>query len=135
MIKKYRSKPRVIEALQLLWSTWEEMCDFVGVGSLSDGNPVGCYIGEDGRPMPEEHTSNTMGLLIPTKEGLEVALEGDFIIKGINGELYPCKPDIFENTYEALRETEDLADHFIKNASNKDFKKVLRWYDEKYDPC
>lgn len=41
-------------------------------------------------------------LLIPTLEGEMVASLGDWIIKGVNGELYPCKPDIFEKTYEPV---------------------------------
>ncbi|MGB0257749.1 MAG: hypothetical protein ACPGES_03760 [Coraliomargarita sp.] len=38
---------------------------------------------------------------IKTLEGTMTADEGDWIIKGINGEFYPCKPDIFDKTYEA----------------------------------
>ena len=41
------------------------------------------------------------GLLIPTLEGLMLGVEEDWIIRGVNGELYPCKPDIFEKSYEA----------------------------------
>lgn len=40
-------------------------------------------------------------LIIPTLEGEMQATEGDWIIKGVNGEFYPCKPDIFEKTYDA----------------------------------
>jgi len=39
-------------------------------------------------------------LLIPTLEGVMRATVGDYIIKGVKGELYPCKPDVFEKTYE-----------------------------------
>ena len=39
---------------------------------------------------------------IDTKEGGHIVCPGDFIIKGIQGEFYPCKPDIFEQTYEAV---------------------------------
>lgn len=39
---------------------------------------------------------------IPTLEGLMIASEGDWIIRGVKGEIYPCKPDIFEATYEAV---------------------------------
>jgi hypothetical protein len=41
------------------------------------------------------------GLYIATLEGTMKADKGDWIIKGVKGELYPCKPDIFEATYEA----------------------------------
>lgn len=41
-------------------------------------------------------------LLIHTLEGVMRADKGDWVIKGVNGELYPCKPDIFEKTYERV---------------------------------
>ena len=85
---KYRKKPVVIEAVQLRWDTWDEMCDHAGVGYLQDGNPEGVLDGE------------AIGLHIPTLEGVMTASENDWIIKGVAGELYPCKPDIFEQTYE-----------------------------------
>lgn len=44
------------------------------------------------------------GLVIHTLEGDMLASPGDWIIKGVHGELYPCKPDIFEQTYEAVDE-------------------------------
>jgi len=87
---KYRKKPIVIEAVQLRWDTWQEMCDHAGVGKLTDGNPEGSQDGEK------------IGLDIPTLEGLMHADENDWIIRGVKGELYPCKPDIFEQTYEAI---------------------------------
>ncbi len=89
---KYRKKPVVIEAVQLRWDTWSEMCDFAGVGKLTDGQPQGSAYGE------------AIGLDIPTLEGLMHASENDWIIKGVNGEFYPCKPDIFEQTYERIEE-------------------------------
>jgi hypothetical protein len=97
---KFRKKPIVIEAVQFLWRTWGEMCEFAGVGKLTDGKPEGCYIGPDGKQIMS--ATDTIGLLIPTLEGLMVGIENDWIIRGIKGELYPCKPDIFEATYEAV---------------------------------
>lgn len=44
----------------------------------------------------------TKSIFIDTLEGRMHAIEGDWIIKGIQGEFYPCKPDIFEQTYESL---------------------------------
>jgi hypothetical protein len=87
---KFRKKPVVIEAVQLRWDTWSEMCDHADVGKLENGKPEG---NQDG-----EH----IGLAIPTLEGLMMASENDWIIKGVKGEIYPCKPDIFEETYEAV---------------------------------
>ena len=44
---------------------------------------------------------NEHGLAIYTLEGTMIASKGDWIIKGVSGEFYPCKPDIFDKTYEA----------------------------------
>ncbi len=94
-MKKFKKKPIVIEAIQLKWDAWSEVCDFVGVGKLSDNKPCGFNL--DGDP-------SKIGLYIPTLEGVMEANEGDWIIKGIQGEFYPCKPDIFEATYEEVIE-------------------------------
>ena len=82
---KYRKKPVVIEAIQLEFKTTsqEEIITF-SEGVIKKGL--------DG------------GLIIPTLEGNMVANTGDFIIRGGNGEFYPCKPDIFEKTYELVEE-------------------------------
>lgn len=94
---KYRKKPVVIEAVQLTWENWSEICEFADVGSLEDGKPTGTDKDIEGEPLP----NGGPGLLIPTLEGLHLANPNDWIIKGIKGELYPCKPDIFEATYES----------------------------------
>ena len=104
---KYRKKPVVIEAVQLEWSTWNEMCDHAKVGFLSEGRPEGCYVGPDGQPLPKGQTSEEMGLLISTLEGLMIGREHDFIIRGVQGELYPCKPDIFNATYEVVSDGQE----------------------------
>ena len=90
-MSKFRKKPVVIEAVQLRWDTWGEMCDHADVGRLEDGKPSGKMDGQN------------IGMDIPTLEGLMVAEEDDWIIKGIKGEIYPCKPDIFEATYEEVK--------------------------------
>lgn len=97
---KFRKKPVIIEALQLRWDNWPEMCEHAGVGYLADGKPEGTmgHSNSLGLFIP------TFGLFIPTLEGLMIAREGDWIIKGVNGEIYPCKPDIFEKTYELVKE-------------------------------
>ena len=99
---KFRKKPVVIEAIQLRWDTWSEICEFAGVGKLEDGKPQGCYLGENGYCLPDNTWSDKIGLAIPTLEGLMTAREGDWVIRGVKGELYPCKPDIFEQTYEPV---------------------------------
>ena len=80
MAKKYRKKPVVIEAIQWLSNNIFEMYNFTGVESIAVHN------GDE--------------LLVHTLEGDIIASNGDYIIKGIKGEFYPCKPDIFEQTYE-----------------------------------
>lgn len=87
---RFRKKPVVIDSVQLRWDTWSEVCDFAGVGSIADGKPEGQAVAEQ------------LTLKIPTLEGVMVASEGDWIIRGVKGELYPCKPDIFAATYEAV---------------------------------
>lgn len=95
-MSRFRKKPVVIDAVQLTWANWSEVCEFAGVGVLSDGRPEGTYKDLDGDALPD----GGPGLLIPTLEGLHLAKPGDWIIRGVKGELYPCKPDIFEATYE-----------------------------------
>lgn len=94
-MSKFRKRPVVIEAVQLRWDNWSEMCEFAGVGKLSEGKPEG--FNPDGK-------HDVIGLLIPTLEGVMEAKQGDYIIRGIKGELYPCKEDIFLQTYEAVNE-------------------------------
>jgi hypothetical protein len=79
-VGRYRKKPIVIEAMQLTgedW-TWRTILNWV----------------------PEAFERQD-GIIIPTLEGDHLAQPGDWIIRGVAGEFYPCKPDIFEATYEA----------------------------------
>ena len=98
---KFRKKPVEIEAVQLRWTTWNEICDFLG-DIISENNPgrsvqgFSDTCGEEGPPYIE--------LTIPTLEGDHIARHGDWIIRGVKGEFYPCKPDIFEATYEPVPE-------------------------------
>ena len=89
---KYRKKPVVIEALEWKGGNLREIIEFTGIhDSVKD--------------MPWDGYSNLValsGLKIFTLEGKMNADVGDFIIKGIKGEFYPCKPDIFEATYERV---------------------------------
>lgn len=87
---KFRKKPVVVEAVQLRWDTWNEMCDHAGVGKLTDGKPEGQMDGE------------SIQMMIPTLEGDMIANENDWVIKGVEGEIYPCKPAIFEATYDPI---------------------------------
>lgn len=83
---KFKKKPVVIEAVQLRWDNWGEMCDFI-----------------EGQGFMGKHLDgDRIGLEIHTLEGTMLGEQGDWIIKGVKGEFYPCKPDIFEATYEEV---------------------------------
>ena len=89
---KYRKKPVVIEAIQLNENNFEEVESFIGC----EKGAFRHYTNEQrflSKTKPE-------GLNIKTLEGLMLASIGDYIIKGVKGEFYPCKPDIFLMTYE-----------------------------------
>ena len=92
---KYRKKPVIIEAYK--FTGHGKNVDFIE--KWSEGS---CYI--RGTKLPPEHRE----LEISTLEGTMRAKVGDYIIKGIQGEFYPCKPDIFELTYEQAETMEEL---------------------------
>lgn len=93
---KFRKKPVVIDAIQ--W-TGENLFDVI---SFTDGEPDirGMHAGEKWEDYCRIVKSD--GLKIFTLEGRMSASHGDWIIRGIQGECYPCKPDIFAATYEAV---------------------------------
>tara|TARA_Y100000310_G_scaffold343128_1_gene449351 strand:+ start:8442 stop:8738 length:297 start_codon:yes stop_codon:yes gene_type:complete len=95
---KYRTKPVEIEAVQLRWSTWAEMCEFLG-DIISKDNP-GRFSDEYSDTCDEE--GQFIKLTIPTLEGDHIAKHGDMIIKGTRGEFYPCKPEPFADKYELV---------------------------------
>lgn len=81
---KYRKKPIVVDVYELYGEehipVWLEEALANGIASQTEFN----------------------GMLIKTLEGIMFANEGDYIIRGVHGELYPCKPDIFNETYELV---------------------------------
>lgn len=103
-IKQYRKKPIVIRAVQWTGSNHREMHDFLL------GNPDE-YMKTRGEHFEIDHTKVEGGLVIKTKEGGMAATVGDYIIKGIAGEYYPCKPEIFEATYELVSTTDPHPEH------------------------
>lgn len=87
-VKKYVKKPVIIEAM-----VFEDTVDCLAeLSDFMDNQKVRINYFE---PEPK--------LLIETLEGTMSASEGDYIIKGISGEFYPCKPDIFHKTYEEVK--------------------------------
>lgn len=83
-MNKYKKKPVVIEAI--VWG-----------GEMTMG--INLWMGDQ-----SAHLGHNKTLLINTLEGTMTASVGDYIIKGVKGEFYPCKPDIFEETYEEVKE-------------------------------
>lgn len=95
---KFRKKPVVIEAVQLTWSNWNEICDFVPKSWFVRRAYVDPVSGEE-----TKDATGKLGLLMKTQNTETfMAVENDWIIKGVAGEFYPCKPDIFEATYEPV---------------------------------
>lgn len=92
---KFRKKPVVVEAIQWTGSNLEEIRNFVGSDLIEN------YI----EHFDIERTlikQTLAGIAINTLEGTMMVNYGDYIIKGVNNEFYPCKPDIFHETYENL---------------------------------
>ena len=90
-MSKFRKKPVVIEAMQFLGPSVEHvdhMMEFDDWIVAHQSKTLARYVGSD--------------LIIATLEGDHRAMPGDWIICDIQGELYPCKPDIFEATYEPV---------------------------------
>ena len=99
-IMKYRKKPVVIEAFQMTEerrqdnSEWPEWLNQAWTLPLNTPGAISC-----------EDFPNSKGddrLVVYTLEGTLTVGWDDYIIQGVQGELYPCKPDIFEQTYEAV---------------------------------
>ncbi len=91
---EYRKKPVVVEAMRF-------------DGSVESANHVLAWIGGNGCDAQRAHPRRPeAGLLILTLEGVMHAASGDYIIRGVQGEFYPCKPNIFRDTYEPVGDRE-----------------------------
>jgi len=106
-VAKYRKRPVVIEAIQLSWGTWNDVCSFIGE-ALND------VPGQSGAAMSDEYSDacgepgpQYIKLMLMTAHGdPAIFRHGDWIIPdGTPGTFYPCKPDIFAETY-AREDTE-----------------------------
>lgn len=95
---RYRKKPVEIEAVQFTGDNVEEIAEFMGISRWGLQVSVDAVLCMDGNYGENTH------IHIPTLEGTMTANCGDWIIKGVKGEFYPCKPDIFEETYERVEE-------------------------------
>ena len=83
--KSYTKKPVTIKALQ--WNAtaqvWDAMTTFIGDSHVMSPGPIG-----------------SKSFYIETLEGRMQVSDGDYVIRGVEGEFYPCKPGIFEKTYD-----------------------------------
>ena len=93
-MNKYRKKPVIIKAIRWTGINLEEIKEFVGESLIYD---IQDSAWQCGKGIP------SVDMKIKTLEGDMVITKGDYIIKGVNGEFYPCKPDIFEKTYEIIK--------------------------------
>jgi hypothetical protein len=95
-MKRYRKRPVMIEAMH-----------FTGEDVAVVGHEIAKWCGGrfDADAKPSDPTDVRYTILIPTLEGIITANAGDYVIRGVHGEFYPCKPDIFTLTYEAVTES------------------------------
>ena len=93
---KFRKKPVVVEVVRWTGSNLEEIRNFVGGDLIEDWMEF--------FDIKRELKKMLVSIAINTLEGTMMVNYGDYIIKGVNNEFYPCKPDIFLATYEEVAE-------------------------------
>ncbi len=82
------------------------------------------------KAIPVEAYQTDQELYIDTLEGVMHASVGDYIITGVNGEQYPCKPDIFEKTYDKVEESERVLitnREVLERQPDEDFTRIIFW--------
>ncbi len=96
---KATKKPVTVEAIQFV-ITHTVKCKY-GDSKIHNGSKVAKFIGKKTaiKTIPDGTKEGRLALIIETSEGDMVASIGDYIIKGVKGEFYPYKPDIFHKTY------------------------------------
>lgn len=90
---RFRKKPVVIDALQFDGYNSDQIITFMGGERVAEAEVK--MLSGPGRGMHEV-------LVIHTIEGGMTASPGDWVIRGVRGEYYPCKPDVFDQTYEPV---------------------------------
>lgn len=101
MVKKYKTKPCEIEAVEWNGRNIREILHFMDENFNMDFIP--CCTMEEEKWYEYCEMVRRNGLEIKTLEGVMLASVGDYIIKGLRGEFYPCKPDVFEKKYEVSK--------------------------------
>ena len=102
-MKQYRKKPIVIEAIQFDGWNWKECMQFMSDKDLAFTDDL----------------TRKENLKIDTLEGTMIANVGDYILRGVKGEFYPCKPDVFAATYEPVEPTTNCSKLGSKFAIDK----------------
>lgn len=110
---KFRKKPVEIEAFRMGVDRRPDWFQ----DKVSSGEITTHYVSKRDR---KDQTINETYCKIETLEGIMVGNYGDWIIQGVNGEIYPCKPDIFEKTYEPVPSSS--VEHEIE-------EEELKWHD------
>ena len=102
---KYRKKPISVEAMQFTGVVTPELEEFLGEGNWTK--------------LPGQYVGATVRIEVRTLEGWLMARPGDYIIKGVKGEVYPCKPNVFAATYERVgaESADELEREIIKAAT------------------
>ena len=100
--KTYRKKPVEIEAMQFTGSDHHAVYCWV-----EDHIPTYCYLSNDHVGVGVSINPANGAFIICTLEGEMTVSDGDYVIRGVQGEFYPCKSDIFEATYEPLEYDDD----------------------------
>lgn len=104
---RYRKKPVIIEARQMVGGNAEIHAVYQWIEANTLGTFESLAVIEGRKPCPASGVSidpRDGRLVIATLEGLHWAGMGDWIIRGVAGEFYPCKPEIFEATYEKVED-------------------------------
>ena len=104
-MKQYKKKPVIIEAVQFDGLNPTEIKDFVG-----ENCEIEIYDNEVTPPVAR--------IVIHTLEGDMEVSKGDYVIKGVKGEFYSCKPDIFQQTYESAEIQKELEEEYKDYVEN-----------------
>lgn len=124
MLVRATKKPVTVEAIQFL------VTNEMGSEPVNNVKEISRWVGKEKELeitfiQTQDEPFGTYILAIPTLEGVMRAQSGDWIIKGVNGEFYPCKPDIFEKTY-TLDKGNGLMDFGEAIRQAKEGKKIAR---------
>jgi hypothetical protein len=104
-VKKYVKKPVVVEAIELTWGNWNEVCDFMQGQPIRGRwvNPANGSFTEGNQP---PHTLSPddaeIGCIIQTPSGDVLARQGDYIVRDVQGNFYPCVATVFAATYDEV---------------------------------